>query len=140
EKAKKAKNKTNYKKQLDTLLQNLNPAQSEQRPQKICLATADDIEFVAIENIAFCKAEGSYTKFVLTNNSSVLVSKHLKEYENLLPCPSFMRVHNSYLINLSEVKKYVKTDGGYILMNGGQAVTLSRGKKEVFLRRMENSL
>ncbi|MCX2678442.1 LytTR family DNA-binding domain-containing protein [Galbibacter sp. EGI 63066] len=138
EKAKHIKNKTDYKKQLETLLQNLKVTQAKHKQQNICLSTTDGIEFLPVQNIAFCKSEGSYTQFILTDNTTILVSKHLKEYEKLLPYPPFMRVHNSYLINLSEVKKYIKTDGGYILMNGGQPVSLSRTKKDDFLKAMEN--
>ena len=84
----------------------------------------------------YCKAEGSYTTFKLTNGTNLLVSKHLKEYENLLVEQHFMRVHNSFLINLNEVKKYVKADGGYILMNNGETVSISRNKKEIFFKTM----
>jgi two-component system LytT family response regulator len=70
------------------------------------------MEFIAIEEIVLCKADGSYTSFVLRNENTLMVSKHLKEYENLLGDYQFMRVHNSYVINLNEVKKYVKSDGG----------------------------
>lgn len=138
EKARLAKDKTDYKQQLDTLLQILGPARAGSVQEKICLATTEGIEFVPIGNIAFCKAEGSYTTFVMTEGPNILVSKHLKEYEGILPCPPFMRVHKSYLVNLTQVKRYVKSDGGYILMNGGQAVGLSRGKKEAFIKVMEN--
>jgi len=139
EKAKQAKNKTDYKLQLDMLLQKLGSKQSGQKQQKICLSTTEGIEFVPLETIAFCKAEGSYTTFTLTDGPAILVSKHLKEYEYIFPSPPFMRVHNSYLVNLTHVKKYVKTDGGYILMNGGQTVALSRGKKEAFMEIMGKS-
>ncbi|WP_279305969.1 LytR/AlgR family response regulator transcription factor [Flagellimonas aquimarina] len=67
------------------------------------------------------------------NKSSLLVSKHLKEYENLLAEQQFMRVHNSYLINLKEVKKYIKSDGGYIIMSNDMHVSISPRKKEELL-------
>ncbi|SRX74556.1 LytR/AlgR family response regulator transcription factor [Aequorivita antarctica] len=137
EKAKKIKDRNIYSKQLETLIHNL----KQQQPinNKICLATADGYEFINVEEIMYCKAEGSYTSFKLISGINLLVSKHLKEYENLLTDQYFMRVHNSYLINLNEVKKYVKADGGYILMNNGEPVSISRSKKEDFFKIMNLS-
>lgn len=133
DKARKRKNQDIYKQQLETLLNNL-----KQQPElnKICLATADGIEFVDVEQIIYCKASGSYTTFVLKNSLSVLVSKHLKEYETLLADQRFLRVHNSFLINLKEVKRFVRSDGGYIIMNNDDTVSISRGKKDEFLNIM----
>lgn len=134
EKAKKKKNQDVYKKQLETLMLNLK--QRKPTLNKICLATSDGFEFIEVNNILYCKAEGSYTKFILKNKETILVSKHLKEYENLLLEQDFMRVHNSFLINLKEVKKYIKSDGGYIIMNNNDSVSISRSKKEDFIKVM----
>lgn len=136
EKAKKKKNQEVYKKQLETLMLNLK--QQHPKLNKICLSTADGFEFINTADILYCKAEGSYTAFILNNNSKLLVSKHLKEYESLLGEQQFMRVHNSFLINLNEVKKFVKSDGGYIIMNNNDTVSISRAKKDDFLELMNN--
>ncbi|MEX0997715.1 MAG: LytTR family DNA-binding domain-containing protein [Flavobacteriaceae bacterium] len=136
EKAKKIKNKEAYNNQLQTLLQNI----QQPKLSKICLATSDGFEFINTQDILYCEAGGSYTTFNLTNGKKLLVSKHLKEYENLLIDQFFMRVHNSYLINLKEVKKYVKADGGYIVMNNEDIVSISRGKKESFLEAMQMNI
>ncbi len=134
EKAKKVKNKETYTQQLRSLLENVkNP-----RLSKICLATNDGFEFVTVDEIIYCSAEGSYTTFTLTNDKKVMVSKHLKAYETMLADHPFMRVHNSFLINLREVKKYVKSDGGYIIMNNGDTVSISRNKKDAFLEAMQS--
>ncbi|WP_298903330.1 LytTR family DNA-binding domain-containing protein [uncultured Psychroserpens sp.] len=134
-KAQTKKNQDIYKKQLETLMLNL----KQRKPQlnKICLATSDGIEFIEVNDILYCKAEGSYTAFILNNSEKLLVSKHLKEYENLLLEQDFMRVHNSYLINLKEVKKYVKADGGYIIMKNNDTVSISRSRKEDFIKLMQ---
>jgi two-component system LytT family response regulator len=131
-KARTKKNQDVYKKQLETLMLNLK--QRKPTLNKICLATSDGYEFIEVNDILYCKAEGSYTNFVLKNNESILVSKHLKEYENMLLEQDFMRVHNSFLINLKEVKKYIKSDGGYIIMNNNDSVSISRSKKEDFIQ------
>ncbi|WP_262510736.1 LytR/AlgR family response regulator transcription factor [Algoriphagus yeomjeoni] len=64
------------------------------------------------------------------------MSKNLKEYENLLTDMNFMRVHNSFLINLQEVKKFVKSEGGYIVMNNDKQVSISNSKRDDFMKRM----
>jgi len=133
EKAKRIKNKQDYARQLQNLIQNL----QHPKESKICLATSDGFEFIHTKEIIYCEANGSYTTFVLTENRKLLVSKHLKEYENLLSEHQFMRVHNSYLINLREVKKYSKSDGGYITMNNNDIVSISRSKKEDFIMAMQ---
>lgn len=123
-----------YRQQLDTLLQSLSRESNKQ--EKICLATTAGMEFIPIDDIVLCKADGSYTSFVLKSKNSLLVSKHLKEYENLLADQLFMRVHNSYLINLREVKKYIKSDGGYIIMSNDMHVSLSPRKKDDLIEAM----
>ena len=134
EKAKKIKDQAVYKKQLETLMLNLK--QQQPKLNKICLGTADGFEFINVNSILYCKAEGSYTAFILNDNSKLLVSKHLKEYEGLLLEQDFMRVHNSFLINLKEVKKFIKSDGGYIIMSNNDTVSISRSKKEDFIQVM----
>ncbi|MEW7289448.1 LytR/AlgR family response regulator transcription factor [Aquimarina sp. 2304DJ70-9] len=135
EKAKNKKNKEVYNMQLETLVHNL---QQQPKLHKICLSTTDGFEFISIESIIYCKANGSYTAFYLKDKKTVLVSKHLKEYENLLDHQSFMRIHNSFLINLKEVEKYIKSDGGYILMSNNDTVNISKSKKDTFLNAMNH--
>ena len=117
---------------LETLMSNLGPASKK----KICLSTNEGMEFINIQDIVFCEANGAYTKFILTNGTTILVSKNLKEYETILPDQSFMRVHNSFLINLAEVKKFVKSEGGYILMKNNSQISISPKKRDEFLERM----
>ena len=136
QKAQVKKNQDTYKKQLETLMSNL----KEQQPKlnKICLASSEGFEFIKVEDIIYCKAEGSYSLFILKYEDNLLVSKHLKAYEDLLLEQDFMRVHNSFLINLKEVKKYIKADGGYIIMNNDDSVSISRSRKEGFLEVMSS--
>lgn len=121
-----------YRQQLEVLLANVNARNGK----KICLATADRMEFVRVEDIIMCEANGSYTNVYLKDNRNILVSKHLKEYETLLAEENFMRVHNSFLINLNEVRHYVKSDGGYILMNDNRQVSISPKRRDEFFARM----
>ena len=124
-----------YRQQIETLMLNL--GQGSHKQEKICLATTAGMEFIQIKDIVLCKADGSYTSFTLKDGNNLLVSKHLKEYENLLAEHRFMRVHNSYLINLNEVKKYIKSDGGYIIMSNEMHVSISPRKKDDLLEYMK---
>ena len=76
------------------------------------------------------------TTVYLKDKRKIMVSKHLKEYETLLGDENFMRVHNSFLINLNEVKQFVKSEGGYILMNDNQQVSISPKRRDEFFARM----
>lgn len=124
----------NRQKMFENLLNNLQNPTPEHH--KIPLSTSDGVEFIPSKDILFCEASGAYTQFHLVDGRKLLVSKNLKEYENILPSSSFMRVHNSFLINLDEVKKYVRSEGGYILMNNDKIVSISGSKREEFLKRM----
>jgi len=104
--------------------------------KKICLSTIDGMEFVPVADIYYCAAQGAYTEFFLKGQRKILVSKNLKEYEQLLDNQVFMRVQNSYVINLREVKKYVKQDGGFVIMNNGKEISVSNKKKDDFILRM----
>ncbi len=105
---------------------------------KIALPMANEIQFVDINQIIYCKGEDNYTYFFLTNNKNLLVSKTLKEYEELLSEYKFLRVHRSYLINLNFVKSFVKKEGGYIVMSNNAQVSISRNKKEEVMRVLTN--
>ncbi|RDK87346.1 LytR/AlgR family response regulator transcription factor [Marinirhabdus gelatinilytica] len=134
EKVKKRKGNEAHITQIKNLLMNLQEKNISDK--KICLSTLQGIEFVKVVDIVYCKANGSYTLFSIKGQNNQLVSKNLKEFENLLEEFGFMRVHNSYLINLREVKKYIKSEGGYIIMSNNDHVHLSSRKKDIFLERI----
>lgn len=135
EKAIKWKGTNVYTRQLQELLDNVKqPASSEIR---LCVPVADGFEFIKSDDISYVKAEGSYTRFHLKSQRELLVSKHLKEYEAMLPPVIFFRNHHSYVINLHEVQRYIKSDGGSVLMSNGEFLPLSRSKKDLFMEAME---
>ena len=104
--------------------------------KRIALHTSDGIELIAPNQIIRCEALQSYTTFILADRSRIMVSKNIGEMENLLPASIFMRVHKSHLINIHYIKKYVRTDGGQLLMADGVYVDISRFKKEEILSRL----
>ena len=100
---------------------------------KIAVATLEGLVFIPIQDIIYLQAESNYTTFYLLNNIKVVSSKSLGEYEEILSTQSFFRCHHSYMINLDFVSKYIKTEGGQIVMTNGAYVDLSRRKRNEFL-------
>ena len=123
-----------YNRQIDTLLSNLQ--NQNQRRHTITLSTSEGMIFVPISEIARLEAMGSYTQFYLRDGKKVMVSKHLKEYEQLLEEADFCRVHQSHLVNLNEVAKYVKANGGSVVLKDQTQISISSRRKEHFLDRM----
>ncbi len=104
----------------------------------IAIPNSAGIDFINICDIIRFKAEGSYTKIIIKNKDNILASRNLKEYQELLPEHEFFRPHNSHLINLKHVKRYVQKDGGYLEMSDDSIVPMSRRKKDLFLEKMNN--
>lgn len=114
----------------EILLQNIHAGGGK---HKIALPSSDGLTFVNVSDIIRCEADGSYTHFFFKEHKKILVSKKIKEYEELLTPYQFVRVHHSHLVNLNEVSKYVRGDGGYVVMSDGQTVYVSKRKKEDFM-------
>ena len=100
---------------------------------RLAVPSTEGIDFLDICEIVYCKAEGNYTFIHFVNEKPMLISRNLKDFENMLSSSGFCRVHHSYLINLQHVKKYIKGDGGYVIMTGKHHVDISRRKKDEFL-------
>jgi len=120
------------KEQFQLLLQNINqPAKTT--PQRIALTTNDGMIFVPTQDILYCEAESNYTKVVLANGKKVVVSKVLKDIDEALSGPDFCRVHSSFLINVNRIKKYVRGDGGYLIMDDDTNISISRNRRQEFM-------
>lgn len=133
-KARHRREETLQNKNLYNLVKNLSDLNDSHKT--ITLSTSEGLEFVDVSDIIKLEADGSYTLFHLKQNRKLLVSKNLKEYENLLSDCKFYRVHHSCVINLNEVEKYVRQDGGYIVLKDGSHANLSQKRKEKFLELM----
>ncbi|MGM9477249.1 LytR/AlgR family response regulator transcription factor [Pedobacter sp. GSP4] len=104
--------------------------------KRIALKSLEYIEIVDLDDIIYCKSDKGYTTFCLKNKREVLVSKGLKEYENMLAFSGFLRCHQSYLINFKYVKKYYRE--GLLLMENGEKIPVSSRKKEEVYRYLQN--
>lgn len=118
--------------QLELLLTNI------QKPvlnQKIAIPYMEGYIFIQMDDIVRLEAKGGYTEIFASNGKSWLVSRNIREYENILPTTVFIRVHHAHLVNFHFVKAYHKGRGGYIEMENGMSIEVSVRKKEAFLAR-----
>lgn len=101
---------------------------------KIALPYADGLQFVKVQDIVRFEASGSYTEVTLLNEEKMVVSKPIKVYDDMLSDSKFFRVHNSHLINLNHIVKYIRTEGGRVEMQDTSIITVSRKKKDELLQ------
>lgn len=105
-----------------------------QEEKKIALTLADEIRLIALSEVIRIQADSNYARFYLKGGEDILVSKHLGFYYDLIKDFGFMRVHQSHLINQKYVDRYVKKDGGYLMLANGDQVPISRTQKENLLK------
>jgi two-component system, LytTR family, response regulator len=125
-------------KQLTVLMQQL--VQKNDHDRKIVLKDIDSTYFIRVNDILFCEAEGTYTKFHISNSDPILVSKNLKEYETMLEPLGFLRTHHSFLANPDKIKMYDKTDGGSLILEGDHRIPVSQRKREFVLGILEKKV
>ncbi len=123
------------KKQIEFLLQQING--KKDTVKRIVLKDIDNVYFVKVDDILFCEAEGTYTRFYITGANPILVSKNLKEYESILEPLGFIRTHHSYLANPDKIKVFDKTEGGSLFLEGGHSIPVSQRKRETVLSILE---
>jgi two-component system LytT family response regulator len=118
----------------ENLTQLLSNLQQPQNLKKIALPTLSGFTFMTIDQIVRCESDNTYTTFYTADRKKMVVSRTLKECEQLLLEHGFFRIHNSHLINLHYIKEYIKGDGGQVKMDDGSVVDVSRRRKDEFLR------
>jgi two-component system LytT family response regulator len=133
ERAKSGLEKNEIIKQLEVIKE----TPTNNKEKKIVLKDSEAIYFVRIADILFCQADGPYTTFHIENSAKIIVSKNLKEYEDLLEPFGFERTHHSYLVNLSKVIRFDKKEGGTLVLEGNHSVFLSVRKKDQVLKKIE---
>jgi len=108
---------------------------SEHGFTKIAVPILEGFEFVQADDIIACEADNNYTYLYLKNKRKITACRILKEIEEQLESfPSFTRVHHSYIVNMNEVTKYIRGDGGYLMMSDGRKVDVSRSRKTALLK------
>jgi two-component system, LytTR family, response regulator len=119
---------------IQNLLQNIRqPVQD----QKIALPSRDGFEFAQVNSILYCNAEGAYTKVVFSDRKHpMLISRTLGDIEEMLPVEIFVRIHHSTIVNINAITHYIRTDGGYVVMNTNEKLMVSKSRKEAVMEKL----
>ena len=120
--------------QFEMLLQKLkNPAIPI---NKIAIPTMEGFQLIRAESIISCESDSNYTHLFLKDKRKIIASRNLKDIEELLEDFPFIRVHNSHIVNINEVDKYIKGEGGYLIMSNGSTINVSRSRKELLMKKL----
>ena len=103
----------------------------------VALSTLGGLIVINTDDLLYCESDGPYTNFIFKEQKPILISKTLKEVEEVLVSRNFLRVHNSFLINMKYVQKYLNGNGGDVVMNSGKVIPVSRTKKAFFLEHLQ---
>ncbi|OFX40007.1 MAG: hypothetical protein A2X08_02820 [Bacteroidetes bacterium GWA2_32_17] len=130
EKYKNKKKESNFSEYLKVFIENYSSPNNEQN--KIVLPTLHGFDIVKLSDIIYCEADRNYTKFILINNVTKLVSKTIGQFVEQLKCNNFFRIHQSYLININHVEKYIKGNAPQVVMSNKDTLNVSKNKKDEF--------
>jgi two-component system LytT family response regulator len=125
-------NEGKFAERMDVFMKNMENA--SQGVKKMTLKTADSIHVINIADIVCCEADRNYTEFHLITGEKIVVSRSLGEYEDMLPVESFLRVHQSFLVNVAYIKRYDKTDGGFLITVNEKTIPVSTRKKDQLIQ------
>lgn len=104
---------------------------------RIALPTLEGLQIIPVDSILYCSSSSNYTIFNLADGQKLIISRTLKEIEEMLEENRFLRVHHSYLVNLNEVRKYSRGEGGSLQMSDGTSIDVSRSRKEMLLKKLQ---
>jgi two-component system LytT family response regulator len=107
--------------------------QNKLLPDTIALPTSEGLTFASVNDIIYCTADGRYTCLQMLNNKEVLLSRTLGDVEDLLSEYAFFRIHHASLINMKHIRKYIRGDGGEVIMTNGKSLVVARNRKAEFL-------
>ncbi len=119
---------------INDLLEKLN---IKKQAKRFAAATLEGLIMVNPDDILYCESDSAYCKLVFIDGKSLFLSRTLKDVEEALLSDDFCRIHHSYLINLNYVQKYIKGEGGEVVMNNGASLPVSRTRKQDFLKLLE---
>ncbi len=134
-KARQAVEQENISLKLNALFANLDNVSSGNK--KLILKTAENIYIINTHDIVRCESDGGYTQFFLLDGKKVLVSRNLKDYEDMLNGFGFFRIHQSHLINLKYIDHYSRLEGGAVVMKDNSSLPVARRKKDDFMKLLE---
>jgi two-component system LytT family response regulator len=121
---------------VELLLQNF--LEEKAAHQRIAISSMEGLQFVLTDDIIYLEANSNYTIFYIVGNRKITAARTLKDFEDMLPASLFIRIHHSYLINKNGIEKYIKGDGGQVVMKNGVVLDVARRKKEEFLKAIDH--
>jgi two-component system, LytTR family, response regulator len=119
-------------KRLELLLENIGTKPNP--PERIAVPTNNGLEFLKLTRIIYLEASINYTHIFLDDGRKFIVSRTLKDFEDLLPSDRFIRIHNAHIINMSFAEKYIRGEGGQVVLSNGIVLDISKRKKAEFLK------
>jgi two-component system LytT family response regulator len=114
---------------INALRQNFN----SEMPKKVALQTGDGIVFLKFDDIIYLKADGSYTHFISDSHNKITVTKRIADFERLQTMGPFLRIHRSHIINYNRISKILKQDGGWVVMDNNDELSISAERKNELL-------
>lgn len=106
---------------------------TEHRKNKLALPVEGKLAMIEYESIIFCESDGNYTNLHLAGGKKIMVSRTLKQIENMLPHPPFLRIHHSFVVNINHITEYIRGEGGEVKVSNGELLRVSRSKKDELL-------
>ncbi|MGG9962859.1 LytR/AlgR family response regulator transcription factor [Ferruginibacter sp. SUN106] len=101
---------------------------------RIAIPTMEGLRFMKLQDIIYLEASGNYTHIFSNDKKKYIVSRTLKDFEDILPAEIFLRIHNSYVINKNFAEKYIRGEGGQVVLSNGTSLEISKRKKSEFLK------
>lgn len=118
--------------QLDLLVENM--ASKFNHHQRIAIPTNDGLQFIRLSDVIYLEANINYTHFYLSGDRKYIASRTLKDFEDMMPADTFLRIHNSYLINKNYAERYIRGEGGQVVLTNGVILDVAKRKKAEFLK------
>jgi len=118
--------------QLELLLENVLPKKVSF--QRLAIPTAEGLQFIKLNEIIYLEANINYTYFHLSGNQRYIACRTLKDFEEMLPADTFIRIHNSHIINKNFAEKYIRGEGGQVVLSNGAILDVAKRKKAEFLK------
>jgi two-component system LytT family response regulator len=126
------KHKRQTQEKLSVLRKSLQETRSQE--DRIAIPTGEGMEFINIKNIIRIESSSNYSKLYLLNGQTILVTRLLKDFEEMLLPYRFYRIHHSHVINLAYIEKYIRGEGGQVVLQNGDVIDVARRKKDEFLK------
>ncbi|HRW86716.1 MAG TPA: LytTR family DNA-binding domain-containing protein, partial [Bacteroidales bacterium] len=114
--------------------------QGKKTLKRIILHTADHLQLVSVSDIIRAEADSNYTSFFLSDGKKIMVSRTIKEFDTLLSSSGMIRVHQSHLINVNHIDRFVKKDGGWVMLKNGTKIPVSPNLKKQVLKALTEHL